>query len=106
MTGPLAALAIKPIPENEAQAQILRRAGFYDFDYYVILLDAHTFEGGYNPFEQHSHTRQVAHQWIKENFDTLADGDVVDVEFLTGVRAHPKVSEIQGNYPAREGDQI
>jgi hypothetical protein len=34
-----------------------------------------------------------AHLWIEANFDKLNDGDVVDVEFILGERAMPKVSE-------------
>jgi hypothetical protein len=35
----------------------------------------------------------VAHKWIIENWHKLKDGDVVDVEFILGERAEPKISE-------------
>lgn len=38
-------------------------------------------------------TRPVAHDYIIKNWDTLKDGDVVDVEFILGERPTPKVSE-------------
>jgi len=92
-------LAIKPIPENEAQRAIIRHAGYGDHgENYVILIGAHDCEGHYNPADQHGRTRQVAHQWIKAHFDELKDGDVVDVEFILRERSAPKTSEIQKNY--------
>src|SRR6202035_2855726 len=55
-------LAIKPIPENEAQRAIIRHAGYGDHgENYVILIGAHDCEGHYNPADQHGRTRQVAH---------------------------------------------
>ena len=93
-------LAIKPLPANDAQAAVLRRAGFYDFDHYVILVGAHDWEGSYDPYKQRGNTRHQAHLWIKDHFDELKDGDVVDVEFILGQRPSPKESEIQPAYGA------
>jgi len=99
-------LAIKPLPENEAQRAVLRHAGYGIPAHYVILVGAHDWEGGYNPERQRSHTRQVAHHWIKEHFDELEDGDVVDVEFILGKRTTPKVSEIQKHYSDAEWERM
>lgn len=38
-------------------------------------------------------TYPVAHDYIIENWDTLKDGDVVDVQFILGETKQPKVSE-------------
>lgn len=94
----LAMLAIKPLPANIEQAAILRRAGFHDFDDYVILIDAHSFEGSYDPYKQCGDTRHHAHLWIRDHFYELRDGDVVDVEFIRGRTPEPKKSEIQPHY--------
>ncbi len=40
-----------------------------------------------------SRTMQVAHQHIIEAWDSLTSGAVVDVEYLLGLRAQPKLSE-------------
>lgn len=40
-----------------------------------------------------SRTMQVAHQHIIEAWDSLESGAVIDVEFLLGMRAEPKLSE-------------
>lgn len=91
-------LAIRPIPENPAQRAVLRHAGYGDSDY-VILIGAHDCEGSYNPYKQPGNrTRRAAHIWIKEHFDELRDGDVVDVQFILGERPTKKTSEIQAFY--------
>jgi hypothetical protein len=96
-------LAIKPTADNEAQRAVLRHAGYGDCpDRYVVLVGAHDWEGGYNPERQKSHTRQVAHHYVKTHWAELKDGDVVDVEFILGTRATPKESEIQKNYSDAE----
>jgi len=38
-------------------------------------------------------TYPVAHEYIIDNWATLKDGDVVDVEWILGERPEPKVSE-------------
>jgi len=99
-------LAIKPIADNEAQRAVLRHAGYGDSANYVILIGAHDCEGHYNPTEQRGRTRQIAHLWIKDHFDSLKDGDVVDVEFIMGERGTPKESEIQKNYSDAEWERM
>lgn len=97
--------AIRPTADNEAQRAILRHAGYGEGNY-VILLGAHDCVGHYNPDTQHGHTRRMAHVWIKEHFDELKDGDVVDVEFILGKRPSPKLSEIQKNYCDSEWERM
>ena len=36
---------------------------------------------------------RTAHEWLREHFDEIEDGGVVDVEFILGERAEPKRSE-------------
>jgi hypothetical protein len=99
--------AIKPTADNEAQRAIIRHAGYGDHpENYVILMGAHDCEAAYNPADQRGRTRQVAHQWIKKNFDSLKDGDVVDVEFILRERPAPKTSEIQKNYCDAEWERM
>jgi len=40
-----------------------------------------------------SRTMTVAHDWIHKHFHELNSGDVVDVEFILGLRSEAKVSE-------------
>jgi hypothetical protein len=38
-------------------------------------------------------TFRAAHLYVEEHFDEIEDGAVVDVEFILGETAEPKVSE-------------
>ena len=44
-------------------------------------------------FPRTSRTMALAVRYIIDNFDSLIDGAVVDVQFILGESAHPKVSE-------------
>jgi hypothetical protein len=100
-------LAIKLIPENEAQRAVLRHAGYGTPEDYVILLHAHDLDGSYDPFKQPGwatgiRTRFEAHRYVKKHFDQLVDGDVVDVQYILNERSTKKTSEIQKNYSDAE----
>lgn len=100
-------LAIKLMPDNEAQRAILRHAGYGTPEDYVILLHAHDCTGSYDPFKQPGarggpRTRFEAHRFINAHFDELADGDVIDVEHILGERPTKKASEIQKYYSDAE----
>lgn len=46
-----------------------------------------------DPYYWGGRTHPVAHKYIIENWEKLADGDVVDVQFILGETKVPKVSE-------------
>lgn len=81
--------------ESEAQRYLLRRSGFGE-DRLIIVA---RLDGGRGLMTcaaydwTGSRTMRVAHQFIQENWDTLADGDVVCVEHILGERETPKISE-------------
>ena len=86
-------LAIKMTPENDAERFLLRKDG-YGTEFPLVLFGR--LSGGvftYEPHEWGDRTMQTAHQYITEHFDTLKDGDVVDVEFILGETKEPKTSE-------------
>lgn len=98
----IGALAIRFSPENDAQRAIFSREG-YGSDAatqaeYIGLLRAHDLTGASDPFKQSSHTMHAAHLWVREHWDEITDGSVVDVEFISGAKPAPKASEIQGVY--------
>jgi hypothetical protein len=92
-------------PENEDQKYLLGRAG------YGVTADA---QGGYiilvkmtgdivtanhDPFSWGSptiRTMQIAHKHIIDNWDSLSDGDVIDVEYILYETKECKVSERYG----------
>ena len=94
------AIAIKVVPANEGQRYLLRRSG-YGFDFPQVIVaklgggsgmahcDPYEWGGG-------ARTMTVAHEWVRDHFDEIEDGQVIDVEFLLGERAEPKASEREG----------
>lgn len=95
-------MAFRPNADNEAQRAFLAHAGYgktsSDHASYVIMLDLHSWEGGYDPYKQRSLTRRDAHLFIRDHFDELTDGDVIDVEFIRGDKPTKKTSEILEYY--------
>lgn len=78
----------------QIQAAHLTRSG-YGFDHPSIMMT--NLNGGkisYDPYDWGDRTYHVAHKHIREHFDTLKEGDVVDVEFLLGETNQPKEREI------------
>jgi len=97
----IAALAVDMNPDGElwavgeAQRYLLRRCGYAcDGRPNIVLtrLDGNG-KATNDPYEWGGRTWPVAHNHIIENWDSLNDGDVVDVEFILGETAAPKQSE-------------
>lgn len=91
------AMATEAVATNEPQLAILRRAG-YGENRCIILQHLHKGEATYNAFDWRSRTWHTAHLYILDHWDELADGDVIDVQFILGERVEKKTSEIQGQY--------
>lgn len=87
--------------DNAEQRYLLRRCGYpLDGQANVIItrLDGDGRHAFNDPYDQSDRTWRTAHMWIIENWHTLNDGDVVDVEFIMGERDKPKLSE-RFDYP-------
>jgi hypothetical protein len=88
-------ICIHPVADNEAQRYLLRRDGYSgDSDENcIILIDAQCRGVAYDPYEWPNRTKRTAHDYIRNNWDKLKDGDVIDVQFILGETEKPKVSE-------------
>ena len=91
-------ICIRPLPDNEGQRYLLRRDGYScePTDDIIIMIDAQCRGVSYDPYDwggRDIRTKPVAHKYIMENWATLKDGDVVDVQFVLGETAAPKQSE-------------
>jgi hypothetical protein len=79
---------------------LLRRAGFADPEAYVVqgpISGGDYFDLHYNPshFEtRNGRTALHAARYVQANFDLLASGEVVDVEYILGERSAPKEAEV------------
>ena len=90
----IAATAIKLAPANEEQRYLIRRSGFSStFDDVILFpLDCRNIE--YDPYGWNgARTFREAHLWVREHFDEIKDGDVIDVEFILGEKPAPSISE-------------
>ena len=91
----IAALAVNMEAVNGEQRYLLRRCG-YALDgrpnVIVTRLDGNG-KATNDPYAWGGRTWPVAHLYIIEHWDELADGDVVDVSFILGETTAPKVSE-------------
>ena len=102
----IAAIAIQMVPKEAMGSRVfttttpeqlflLRRCG-YAFDHPAVILlrmDGDGKAAPADPYHWADRTMQTAHIYITENFDKLADGAVVDVEYILGETKEPKRSE-------------
>lgn len=89
-------ICIHPTPANAAQRYLLRRDGYsgQQDERCIIMVDAQCRGCAYDPYEwTGSRTKQIAHDYIRNNWAAIKDGDVIDVQFILGETEAPKVSE-------------
>ena len=85
-----------PTALEEAQRYLLRRCGYPIDGRPMILLtrlDGDARHATTDPYVWGDRTFKTAHRYITENWATLVDGDVIDVEFILGETAQAKRSE-------------
>lgn len=79
--------------DNATELGLLADAGYGQVpeDYIIVTkLNGGDLETDHDPYGWGDRTMLVAHSHIRENFDTLTTGSVVDVEFVLGEKAEPK----------------
>jgi hypothetical protein len=83
----LPVISIRPVPDNEAQRYLLRRDGYRgdETEHCIIMVDAQCRGVAYDPYDwvKGTRTKQVAHEFIRQHWAELRDGDVVDVQFIS-----------------------
>ena len=98
-------MATQIAPVNVVQMEMLGKTGWgldVDTSYFVAVT---TISNGISrarmqiyPRDWNDRTMSVAHRYIEDNFDTLSDGDVVDVRHILGEVEHPASSELSVSY--------
>jgi len=76
---------------DEFDGYLARRAGFGSRCIQLVVFASSRTE--YDPYSWESRTLSVAHNYISDNWETISDHDVIDVEFLLGETTSPKLSE-------------
>lgn len=99
------ALAVRLGPRDERDRWLCARAGYGrtegEQSSYVLLILLTDMRASCDPYEWGgARTMPVAHKHLVEHWDSVANGDVVCVEYLTGERETPKVSEQLEGYDA------
>ena len=94
---PVAAVRIVNAGTGSTRSWLLERAGWapHTGPVHLFRLDE-AGTGHTDPLEWGSQTRTmpVAHDHIIKAWDSLLPGDVIDVEFILGLRTEPKTSEM------------
>jgi hypothetical protein len=57
------------------------------------MINAQCRDVAYDPYDWAERTKRVAHVYIEQHWHELADGDVIDVQFLLGETPSKKISE-------------
>lgn len=93
-------MAIKLMPGSEAERYLLARAGYGNIprrqaEYVVVVTLDPPLRAEYDPWEWNNGSRTMlnAHLWIRDHFDDLPSGSVVDVEYIMGITTAPKMPE-------------
>src|SRR6516165_9655205 len=89
-------ICIRPTPDNDAQRYLLRRDGYSGEanERCIIMIDVQCRGVAYDPYDWvgRGRTHKHAHLYIEKHWAALADGDVIDVEFILGETLTPKTS--------------
>ena len=91
-------MAIKLDAVNEAEAWLLGKSGYGRSqtewnNYYFVFPIEFDSVSVCDPSKQKIDELRIAHEYIKEHFDELAPGTVIDTDFIQGHTAEPKKSD-------------
>ena len=92
------AMATQVRSSDEKEIYLLGASGFSNSNaggitHLIILHFLELNEAHYDAFHWEDRTRRHAHHYIQRNWDVLKSGDVIDVEFIFGETAEPKMSQ-------------
>ena len=87
-------LTIKEYDYPREEFNLIRHAGFSEDGVDVVIYHLEDDYGTYDPFKQKSATMRDAHLYIRDHWNELKSGDVIDTEFIRGESTTPKKSEI------------
>lgn len=87
-------LAIKLYGGNFNQQKLLHHAGYHPNETYILLLHLVSFKFHYDSHAWGDRTLGNAHHFIEKNFDSMVDGQVVDIEYILQETSEPKKSDL------------
>lgn len=80
--------------EGDRAKKLMRRAGFSAGGYGIFLIHANEGIGHLEYQDWRTRTMREAHAYIEREWMNLADGQVIDVQFILGETDRPKESEL------------
>jgi len=91
------AIAILMTSDLEETKYLLRRSG-YGLNNPLVLLCRMDANGGksqasYDVYGWDNNTMKSAHFWIERHWNEFESGDVIDIEYISGITSSPKLSE-------------
>lgn len=87
-------LSDQPTVDDVIESKYFRRAGYDEFT--IILIKLSTAESHYDCYEWSSqYTLGTAHKYIRDNYDSLENLQVIDCEVIRGEKKKPSESEIR-----------
>jgi len=95
-------MASQAVGETDQENWLLRRMGYGAPAPDMVIMTglvSHPDKSTYSPYDWGNRTRQVAHQYIIDHWDSLETGAVIDVEFILEETTEPKQSERMGTDP-------
>jgi hypothetical protein len=79
---------------KEEERYLAGRAGFGKGRPFIYMFELTSDRGFWDPERWGTErTKYVSHKYICEKWDELKSGDVIDVEYILGIRNEPKISE-------------
>jgi hypothetical protein len=92
---PMCAVAVEVPAGPSRERAILRRAGWNeDRGIYMFHLGENMGGVTYDPYEWCDRTRKAVHIYIRERWDDLQDGDLLDVRVILGETTEPCETEM------------
>lgn len=82
--------------------RLMWRAGFPEGNDQVILVNLDRVEAQVDPYEWGDRTMMTAHNYVRDHWADVQDGQVVDVEYILGETPAPKPSEFPREWSAKE----
>lgn len=90
----IAVMAILLEGRIESEKYLLGRAGYPSYSCpYLLLTRLSNLETNYSYGRWENRTMRIAHKFVQDNWDTIENGQVIDVEYILGETNKPKESE-------------
>lgn len=86
-------LCIEMQSDNDSEEWLLSQAGFSTDIRYIELVWISCGDASYDPFSWGDRTMKTAHMFIRQHWNEIESGDVIDVQFILGESSERKESE-------------